>query len=64
MSLISIQKPKKKSKSETAPKTLSCTISIGLASRGDGLKTPEQVIKGADEALYRAKKKGRNCVAT
>lgn len=43
-------------------KTLSVTISIGLAERSTDCKTPEQVIKAADEALYRAKKAGRNCV--
>lgn len=60
------QAPKnKKAKKKTAKgeQTLSCTISIGLASRGSELKTPEQVMKGADEALYRAKDKGRNCVS-
>lgn len=42
---------------------LSVTISIGVADRHGDLKRPEQVIKAADEALYRAKKKGRNCVS-
>ena len=56
-------KGKKKQKSSGKPKTLSCTISIGVASRGGDFKTPEQVIKGADMALYRAKEKGRNNVS-
>ncbi|MCK5881057.1 MAG: GGDEF domain-containing protein [Sinobacterium sp.] len=42
---------------------LSVTISIGLAQREGATKTPEQVIKASDEALYRAKKAGRNCVS-
>lgn len=44
-------------------KSLSVTISIGYAKRDETRKFPEQVIKAADEALYRAKKKGRNCVS-
>jgi diguanylate cyclase (GGDEF)-like protein len=39
------------------------TISIGVAERNEKYTTPEQVIKGADKALYRAKKKGRNRVS-
>ena len=42
---------------------LSVTISIGLAQREANIKTPEQVIKAADQALYRAKEAGRNCVS-
>ncbi|MBE9537262.1 MAG: GGDEF domain-containing protein [Proteobacteria bacterium] len=42
---------------------VSVTISIGVAERSDETGTPEAVIKSADEALYRAKKKGRNCVS-
>lgn len=44
-------------------KTLSVTISIGVAQRGGDLKQPDDVIKAADKALYRAKKKGRNCIS-
>ncbi len=45
-------------------KTLSVTVSIGLAGPSDGLHTPAQVLKAADEALYRAKHSGRNRVST
>ena len=41
-------------------KTLSVTVSIGVAGPGDNHRTPAQVLKAADEALYRAKQAGRN----
>lgn len=44
-------------------KSLSVTISIGYAERKGPCKEPEQVIKAADQALYRAKRSGRNCVS-
>ncbi|MBA6391756.1 GGDEF domain-containing protein [Colwellia sp. BRX10-3] len=43
-------------------KTVSVTISIGLAERASKLNF-EQTLKLADEALYRAKKSGRNNVS-
>jgi diguanylate cyclase (GGDEF)-like protein len=46
-----------------AQKTLSVTVSIGVAQPGDALRTPSQVLKAADEALYRAKQGGRNRVS-
>ena len=39
--------------------TLSVTVSIGVATR-QGESDPAQLIQRADEALYRAKAKGRN----
>lgn len=44
-----------------ALKTVSVTISIGVATR-EPKNTFEQTIKQADQALYKAKKKGRNQV--
>jgi diguanylate cyclase (GGDEF)-like protein len=38
-------------------------VSIGIAQKDDTNKTPAMVLKAADTALYRAKKKGRNCVS-
>jgi PleD family two-component response regulator len=44
-------------------KVLSVTISIGAAApRGESV-TPAQILKAADEALYRAKRGGRNRVS-
>jgi GGDEF domain-containing protein len=43
--------------------SVSVTISIGVAESGGELKVPEDVIKAADKALYRAKNKGRNQVS-
>jgi diguanylate cyclase (GGDEF)-like protein len=43
-------------------KVLSVTVSIGLA-RPSGEQTPREVLKAADEALYRAKRAGRNRVS-
>ena len=43
-------------------KTLSVTVSIGAAGSW-GAATPAEVLKAADEALYRAKRGGRNRVS-
>jgi diguanylate cyclase (GGDEF)-like protein len=43
-------------------KAVKITISIGYADRCDARPTPESVLNAADEALYRAKASGRNCV--
>ncbi len=40
----------------------SVTVSIGLAERGQHLARPQDVLKEADKALYRAKRGGRNRV--
>lgn len=42
---------------------LPVTISVGVGSLTDGVTTPAQLVKAADDALYRAKEDGRNIVA-
>jgi len=54
---------KKMRSSKGAGKLVSVTISIGVAQRDGDAKSPENVIKQADKALYKAKKKGRNCLS-
>lgn len=44
-------------------KSLSVTISIGFAERTMDYRNPEEVLKSADQALYRAKNQGRNCIS-
>ena len=39
------------------------TISIGIAELHPGLPTPDHLLQVADEALYRAKRAGRNQVS-
>jgi diguanylate cyclase (GGDEF)-like protein len=43
-------------------KTLTVAVSIGVAERRARFPTPDEVIKAADQALYRAKEAGRNRV--
>jgi diguanylate cyclase (GGDEF)-like protein len=45
-----------------APDRLSVTVSIGVSEPSTRYRQPEQVIQAADQALYRAKHKGRNRV--
>jgi len=42
--------------------SVSVTVSIGVAERQMDQRTPEEVLKSADQALYSAKGAGRNCV--
>jgi diguanylate cyclase (GGDEF)-like protein len=59
-------KPRKSAKGKSAApratKTVRVTVSIGVAARSDRHPKPEDVVKAADKALYRAKKAGRNRV--
>jgi PleD family two-component response regulator len=48
---------------QTPRKIVSVTISIGVAESNDRLRAPDDVVKAADRALYRAKDKGRNTVS-
>ncbi len=45
-------------------KQTSVTVSIGLASTNGDRLTPAEVMRMADQALYKAKAKGRNCTIT
>ena len=45
-------------------KQTSVTVSIGLASTNGEKLTPTEVLRMADQALYKAKAKGRNCTIT
>jgi len=60
-------RPKRRPKSPKARKApsqrVSVTISIGAAWPGRNAATPDDVLKAADKALYRAKKEGRNRVS-
>ncbi|MCP4272852.1 MAG: GGDEF domain-containing protein [Gammaproteobacteria bacterium] len=49
---------------KSKPKGISVTISIGVAPKNTTYTNPEQVLKGADKALYKAKNAGRNCLVT
>lgn len=53
-----------KSKTGKSTKTLFVTVSIGVAQKGADDKEPHQVMKKADNALYKSKKAGRNRVTT
>lgn len=57
------QKDREKGSFRKASKKVSVTISIGVAEKNKG-ENPDEVLKRADEALYRAKKGGRNRLST
>ena len=48
---------------QTPRSIVTVTISIGVAESSEKLRTPDEVLKAADRALYRAKDKGRNTVS-
>jgi diguanylate cyclase (GGDEF)-like protein len=58
------RKPKTSRRRKSAHPRVSVTISIGAAWPNVCTKTPSDVLKDADKALYRAKKQGRNRVST
>jgi diguanylate cyclase (GGDEF)-like protein len=57
-------KSKKVGKPGVLQKPVKITVSIGVAGSQGTDNSPEDVIKVADKALYRAKKKGRNRLST
>jgi len=57
------RKKSKQNKKNKDQRQVSVTISIGYAEKNSKHSTPAAVLKASDKALYRAKKKGRNCVS-
>ena len=56
------RKPKRAPAKREPDRKITVTVSIGVADRAGRLVAPEEVVKAADEALYRAKRGGRNRV--
>ncbi len=54
----------KSRRGRTGRRSLRVRLSIGVAERTERCRNPEDVLRAADEALYRAKRAGRNRVAT
>ena len=57
------KKKRAKGSFRTADKKVSVTVSIGVSDHQSVPGKPEDVLKAADEALYKAKKAGRNQVS-
>lgn len=68
MTIRSPNRPRKKPthlpRGKSRGQTVSITVSIGVAERSNKEPTSERVVKAADKALYRAKRNGRNQVAS
>lgn len=58
------KKPARPTKHQSPRRAVPITVSIGVAERDGGRIPPERVIKAADQALYKAKKNGRNQVVS
>ncbi|HLE60877.1 MAG TPA: GGDEF domain-containing protein [Thermoanaerobaculaceae bacterium] len=58
------KKPKRVQPRSVGTTNLKITVSAGAAEQGGRLVKPEEVLRAADEALYRAKRTGRNRVCT
>jgi len=58
------RKPKSPAPGKGPRNRVPVTVSIGVAERDEENAKPHDVIKAADQALYRAKKEGRNRVCT
>jgi diguanylate cyclase (GGDEF)-like protein len=58
------KKPKQVPPRRAGTRKLKITISGGVAEEGRRLIKPEEVLRAADEALYRAKRAGRNRICT
>jgi diguanylate cyclase (GGDEF)-like protein len=56
-------KAKRGSANSNTYKKIHIHVSIGVANKNDTHRTSVMVLHAADSALYRAKKKGRNCVS-
>jgi len=57
-------KVKRSSGASGAGKSVSVTVSIGVATSGEEKRAPSEVIGAADRALYQAKQRGRNRIVT
>ncbi|OPY62367.1 MAG: Response regulator PleD [Pelotomaculum sp. PtaU1.Bin065] len=57
------KKPQKAKPNSSSAKRLFLTVSIGVSEKTEKNKTAADVIKSADNALYRAKENGRNCIS-
>jgi len=57
-----VKQGKKQRENKGAMANIHVAVSIGVAERNADLKTPADVIKAADLALYKAKRNGRNRV--
>jgi diguanylate cyclase (GGDEF)-like protein len=54
-----------KTRTRAVKKETNVTVSIGVAESNNGTRlAPAEVLRMADQALYRAKAKGRNCTVT
>jgi diguanylate cyclase (GGDEF)-like protein len=56
-------KAKRGSSNSSVYKKIYIHVSIGVANKDETHRTSAMVLNAADSALYRAKKKGRNCVS-